>query len=586
MCGIFGYVGDERSVPGTVGVALKSLEYRGYDSWGMVWQAARSLHSVKKTGKVPTSFTFEAASRIAIGHTRWATHGGVTDANAHPHLDSSGRLAVVHNGIVENALELRANLLPLPRFASETDTEVIAHLLGQRVEAGSSIVEAMCAIFPLLSGQNAVIAIDQQEEVIAAAMNVSPLVIGTSGTGSYISSDPFALAGKAKTMIVAPNDAVMRLGPDGISAFTYLGESMPLPDPHPVPDASSDELGGYRHFMEKEMAEQPAVLESQVADPGPTLLLGGLVREASTVVLTGCGSAYFASRIGASWLATLPGIRALAVAASEFDEVVPFLDSRTLVVAVTQSGETADILEAMRTARAHGTTVATLVNVEHSSAVRIADHVIPIRAGRERSVLATKSMVAMLGRLLAATTGCTAGMRLKAGSNADAGQAIANLSCDAQFEQFVERTSRVIAASDHVYVIGKGTGHGVAQEAALKIKEASYVHAEAFSAGELKHGAIALIESGTPCLVFGTDARYRVDTGSSAQELRSRGGYTIGVGQVPGGGVEDVLALPDLGPANPLVHVFVAQQIAYRTALLRNLDPDYPRNLAKSVTVK
>jgi glucosamine--fructose-6-phosphate aminotransferase (isomerizing) len=182
MCGVFGFVGAEQSVPQTVGVALKSLEYRGYDSWGIVWRDAGRLKTVKHTGKVPTSFTFDAISRIAVGHTRWATHGGVTEANAHPHLDASGRIAIVHNGIIENASELRLLLDPLIAFASQTDSEVVAHLLGAEVRLGHSITEALRRVFPLLQGQNAVVAIDQETEVIAAAMNVSPLVIGMGGT--------------------------------------------------------------------------------------------------------------------------------------------------------------------------------------------------------------------------------------------------------------------------------------------------------------------------------------------------------------------------------------------------------------------
>lgn len=586
MCGIFGFVGEARSVPGTVGVALKSLEYRGYDSWGMVWQAPERLETVKKTGKVPTSFTFDAMSRIALGHTRWATHGGVTDANAHPHLDATGRIAIVHNGIVENARELRLMLARAPVFASETDSEVIAHLLGERVALGDNLVQALCAILPLLVGQNAVIAIDQHEEVIAAAMNVSPLVIGTNDQGSFISSDPFALAGKAASMIVVPNEAVVRLGPDGITAFSYAGNRIPLPDAHPVPDASIDELDGHAHFMAREMAEQPAVLLAQLEDVASARQLGSLMRDASHVVLTGCGSAYYAARTSSTWLTTLAGVRALSVPASEFDDVAPYLDTGSLVVAVTQSGETADILEAMRTARAHGAKIATVVNVEHSSAARFADHVIPLLAGRERSVLATKSMTAMLARLLAATGVCTGTEPSILRRLRDAASTIAELSDSAGFDAAVNRIARIVANAEHVYVIGKGIGLGVAQEAALKIKEASYVHAEAFAAGELKHGAIALIEDGSPCLVFNPDSRFVADCGSSAHELRSRGGYTIGIGMEPGNGFCDAIAIANHGPSSAIVQVFVAQRIAYRTALLRNLDPDYPRNLAKSVTVK
>jgi glucosamine--fructose-6-phosphate aminotransferase (isomerizing) len=586
MCGIFGYVGIEQSVPQMVGTALKSLEYRGYDSWGIVWQESDRLKTVKRIGRVPTTFTFEAMSRIAVGHTRWATHGGVTDANAHPHLDSTGRIAIVHNGIIENNAELRASLSGSPTFASETDSETVAHLLGERVAEGETIVEALSAVFPMLHGQNAVIAIDQHEEVIAAAMNVSPLVIGAGEQGAFIASDPFALFGKAETMVIAPNHAVVRLDASGVKAFSYDGRELPLPNSHPVPDVSPDELGDHSHFMAKEMAEQPSMLRAQTMDEATVIRLSERIGAANHVILTGCGSAHYAARIGASWLTAISGKRTIAVAASEFDEVSPFLDDQTLVIAITQSGETADILEAMRSAKTYGCPVVALVNVMHSSAARLADDVFPIMAGRERSVLATKSMIAMLARLLSAATRLRPAEAGASGMLPELAQAMDDLSGSPAFAEFVSNVSKVIARSEHVYIIGKGEGYGVAQEAALKIKEASYVHAEAFAAGELKHGAIALIEPGTPCVVFATDRRFQTDTRSSAQELKSRGGYTIGIGLDIGVGAQTKLVLPDLGPANPLLHVFVAQHIAFSVALLRNLDPDYPRNLAKSVTVK
>ena len=586
MCGIFGYVGIEQSVPQIVGTALKSLEYRGYDSWGIVWQESDRLKTVKRIGRVPTTFTFEAMSRIAVGHTRWATHGGVTDANAHPHLDSTGRIGIVHNGIIENDAELRASLSGSPIFASETDSETVAHLLGERVAEGETIVEALSAVFPMLHGQNAVIAIDQREEVIAAAMNVSPLVIGAGEQGAFIASDPFALVGKAETMVIAPNNAVVRLDARGVTAFSYDGRELPLPNSHPVPDVSPDELGDHSHFMAKEMAEQPSMLRAQTMDEATVVRLSERIEAANHVILTGCGSAYYAARIGASWLTTISGKRTIAVAASEFDEVSPFLDDQTLVIAITQSGETADILEAMRSAKTYGCPVVTLVNVMHSSAARLADDVFPIMAGRERSVLATKSMIAMLARLLSAATRLRPTEVGASGMLPELAQAMDDLSGSPAFAEFVSNVSKVIAQSEHVYIIGKGEGYGVAQEAALKIKEASYVHAEAFAAGELKHGAIALVEPGTPCVVFATDRRFQTDTRSSAQELKSRGGYTIGIGLDIGVGAQTKLVLPDLGPANALLQVFVVQHIAFNVALLRNLDPDYPRNLAKSVTVK
>ncbi len=586
MCGVFGFVGTEQSVPRSVGVALKSLEYRGYDSWGMVWREGDSLRTVKQTGKVPGTFAFEAVSRIAVGHTRWATHGGVTEDNAHPHFDSDGRVAIVHNGIIENATSLRTLLPTAVRFKSQTDSEVVAHLLGLEVRRGHSIGEALRRVFPLLEGQNAIVAIDQQSEVIVAAMNVSPLVIGIGDQGTCISSDPFALAGRATTMIVAPREAVIELTEDEIRAISFDGISIPLPDPFPVPDVSADELGPHSTFMAKEMSEQPHVLRWLSTNNTGVEELSALIEQSDTVLFTGCGSAFFASRLGAAWLGRLASRPALAVQASEMADHRSFLGPRTLVCAVTQSGETADVLEAMTMGRSAGATVAAITNVEHSSAARFADLVVPLGAGRERSVLATKSMTAMLGRMLS-TAFCVGG---KSESSISALQTAAHgieeLSTSDDFQNFLGAATDAISRSQHAYVIGRGDGFAVAQEAALKIKESSYIHAEAFAAGELKHGAIALIEPGSPCLLFTTDHLQARDTASSAQEVRSRGGYTIGVGP----GFEEVadirLEVPLDGPPLAIVEVYVAQSLALSLALERNLDPDYPRNLAKSVTVK
>jgi glucosamine--fructose-6-phosphate aminotransferase (isomerizing) len=495
-------------------------------------------------------------------------------------------VAIVHNGIIENAPALRAILRSAPAFASETDSEIVAHMLGEHLAEGGSIVDAMRTVFPLLEGQNAIIAIDQRDESIAAAMNVSPLVIGLGDQGAFISSDPFALVGKASEMVIAPNDAVVQLDARCVRAFGYDGQELPLPDRHPVPDLSPDELGSHSHFMTKEMAEQPDVLRSQAADPETGTRLAAHIQGADQVILTGCGSAFYAARIGSTWLTTLAGKRAMAVAASEFEDLAPFLTPQTLVIAITQSGETADILEAMRTAKNAGCPVVTVVNVTHSSAARLADDVVPILAGRERSVLATKSLLAMLGRLLDATMRLC-GSREGAGpSLTEVANTIERLSGSDDLATAIENISDRIAASEHVYIIGKGDGYGVAQEAALKIKEASYVHAEAFAAGELKHGAIALIEPGVPCIGFATEARFVTDTGSSMQELRSRGGYTIGIGIGDDTAACTHLAMADLGPANVLAQIYIAQRIAFEVAKRRHVDPDYPRNLAKSVTVK
>ncbi|MBA2246547.1 MAG: glutamine--fructose-6-phosphate transaminase (isomerizing) [Chloroflexia bacterium] len=586
MCGIFGYVGPRRDVAATVGSALRALEYRGYDSWGMVWRGKTGLRSVKEVGRVPTGFAFDDSSGLAVGHTRWATHGEVTTANAHPHLDCLGRIAVVHNGIVENAPALKRSLRSSHIFMSETDSEVIVHLLEEQVNAGATLLTALRRVFPRLEGQNAVIAIDQRNDEIVGVMNVSPLVIGMGTQSTYIASDPYVLGGMANQMTVVPNHAFVRLMNDTIEMVDASGAALDAPAFEPVPSQTEEKLGAHPHYMAKEMSEQPDMLDAQLEHDGVGTRLAERLGSADTVVLTGCGSAYFAARIGASWLTGMAGKRAIPVPASEFMDLAPFIGASSRVLGISQSGETADLLHALRTARELQSPTTALVNVMHSSAVRLAGEAIPLDAGRERSVLATKSLLAMLGRLLVAA-GTVAGRRSEAETAVrDAANAIRTLLASESFHDDIERVVAVLAARPSILVIGNGVGVGVAQETALKLKEASYIHAEAFAAGELKHGAIALVEQGTPCLVFASDPELTTDMESAAQELKSRGGHTVGIGFNEEAGLSDSLKVPSAGMGTPLVHVFVAQSLAYRLAIHKGLDPDFPRNLAKSVTVR
>jgi len=586
MCGIFGYVGERHDVAATVGSALRTLEYRGYDSWGIVWQQGETLRTVKKTGRVPATLPLVEMSSLAVGHTRWATHGGVTEANAHPHLDCTGRVAIVHNGIVENAAVLRDSLDRHHRITSETDSEIIAHLLEERLVTNATLLDAVREVFPLLQGSNAVIALDQHGNEIVAVMNISPLVIGIGARGAYIASDPYALSGQADHMIVVPQGSIVRLHGGEVEVYDREGGRGHLPASEPVPSAVDEHLGAYHHYMAKEMADQSAILAHQAQQESIDCELSDLIRNSDQVFLTGCGSALFAARIGASWLGRALRKPATAVAASDFSEIIHFLRPDSLVLGLSQSGETADLLEALRSAQEAGTRTAAIVNVMHSTAARMVDHVFPLDAGRERSVLATKSFTAMLGRMLAAIDSGSGDGSGSASLLMDASRAIDYLHHSASFSARIDTVAERFARTRHILVIGKGHGVGVAQEAALKIKEASYVHAEAFTAGELKHGAIALVEPGTPCLMLASDDRFGSDIESTGQELRSRGAYTVSIGLSAGDAPHDTIPVPDAGAATPIVHAYVAQHLAYRMAVLRGLDPDYPRNLAKSVTVK
>lgn len=586
MCGIFGFVGDHHDVCATLLPALRSLEYRGYDSWGLVWDQTDGLGILKQTGRVPKLVPLDARSQLAMGHTRWATHGGVTKANAHPHIDCTGRIAIVHNGVIENAETLRAALGPLHRMSSETDSEIVVHMLEDRIAAGHSVLHALMDIFPRLEGQNAIIALDHREKQIAAVMNVSPLLVGTGPRGTYIASDPFALWGSATSMTVIPGNAYVQIDGSTVQTFDLEGRPISGISSQPVPIPENDPLGNYDHYMAKEMAEQSPLLRTQAVNTGIRHTVATMLRESGTIVLTGCGSALIAARLGATWFGERAGLQAVTVEASEFRTILPFVNQQCTVVALSQSGETADVLSALQLARRRGARTVGLINVQHSTAARTVDQVLPLGCGRERSVLATKSFTAMLGELLALATILAGEPDVAADALIKAADAITRLDADPGYQASVRRVATLLAVHRSVLAIGRGTGLPIALELALKCKEASYIQAEAFAAGELKHGAIALVEDGLPCLVILDSANTRKDLQTSATELSSRGACTIGVGHDVGPTFDEGIELPDVGVGMPLLLSHVAHQIGYHLAVTKGLDPDYPRNLAKSVTVK
>lgn len=590
MCGVFGFTGADHDVSATVGGALRALEYRGYDSWGVSWMTGDRLSTRKRTGRLTVEGLPSERTSAAIGHTRWATHGGVTDANAHPHADCSGRFSVVHNGIIENADDLRRGLERRHELRSTTDSEVVPHLLEDALGTGGDLAQAVRRVFAQLEGNNAIVVLDGESGQIYAICKGSPLLVAEGDLGSYIASDVIAFNRLATRMSPIPDQTLTRLATHGVGIQQASTGAWTRPMMIPVAHRENDALGSFSHFTEKEIVEQPAVIERLCRDQDDTATLAGEIRSAKIVILTGCGSAYFAARMGAAWISRTGGTPALAVPASEFSEMAPFLDETSLVIALSQSGETADVIDAIGLARHHGSRVQAIVNVPYSAVARMTDHIYPLHAGIEQSVLATKSLIAMATRLYLAA-GALAGDAEPAAETAHTVAAmLARLSEHQSLGAQITSIAELLAEHEHVFMIGNGIGSVVAQEAALKLKEASYVHAEAFAAGELKHGSIALIEDGTPCLIFAGDTGTMGTSGSrlatTSHELRSRGAYTIGVGMPASAEFNEVIVLPDGKECAPMVQLYVAQMLAYRTAVIRGLNPDRPRNLAKSVTVR
>jgi glucosamine--fructose-6-phosphate aminotransferase (isomerizing) len=599
MCGMFGYVGARPDAPQLVLAGLKKLEYRGYDSWGV---AARQNGSVparllvdKRTGKIGRASTALPESKAALGHTRWATHGGVTEANAHPHLDCMGRLAVIHNGIVENHAELKRDLLARGHaFLSQTDTEVVAHLLEEELEHSAALIDATMRAFRRLEGLSAIAVLDREAECIAAAKNGSPLVIGHTSDGAYLASDSSALLEHTRRLTFLEDGQAALLSGDGLALYDIATGEHARPKIWDI--AWSEEradLDGFPHFMAKEMREQPAVLRKLATQGGlsDATTLARSIAQAEQVHLVGCGSAAHAARWGEYAFARIAGRRVHASVGSEFGAITDFLDSRSLVVGLSQSGETIDLVDCLNVARKHGARLAGLVNVEGSSIYRLVDLPILLSAGPECCVLATKSFTAKLGVLLMTAYAARAD-RCPAQAQAQ-GRAMLERAAD-EIESFfadgradhVRDLAQRLVDREHLYVIGRGPSYPLALEAALKIKEVTYIHAEGFAGGEMKHGAIALIEPGTPCLVLApNDETFRAII-SGAEEIKARGGYIIGISPTPSDVWDEHIPVADLGEASAIVNAIPPQVLGYELALCRGLDPDKPRNLAKSVTVK
>src|SRR5579864_4411802 len=623
MCGIFGYVGDRDEAPQLVLAGLKKLEYRGYDSWGIAARqngsaAVPRLLVEKHVGKIGQATTSLSDARAALGHTRWATHGGVTEANAHPHLDCQGRLAVIHNGIIENHTELRRELIAHGHtFKSQTDTEVVCHLLeetlrqdevvsdGESVEetVGVSLsrrpdaeslepcerlVQAVMAVFRRLDGLSAIGVLDPQLECIAAAKNGSPLVLGWGEDGNFVASDSSALLDHTRKLTFLEDGQAALVSRDHLAVYDVESSKL-IAEPRVWDitwDQEVDSFDGYPNYMAKEIAEQPLVLRRLAAERATDAQrLAQSILSASTVHLVGCGSAAHAARCGEYLFSRIATRQANCVVGSEFGYLADFLDERSLVVGLSQSGETIDLLDSMKSAHRRGARLAALVNVEGSSLYRLVDDPILLSAGPERCVLATKSFTAKLGVLLMAAYAARG--RLEAGRALleQAADEIQSILTDSRMDQ-IRALARRVAQAEHLYIIGRGPSYPMALEAALKIKEVSYLHAEGFAGGELKHGVIALIDEGTPCIVLAPNDETLRAILSGAEEIKARGGYIIGISPFASDVWDEHIPVADVGEAASIVNAVPPQVLAYELAIARGLDPDKPRNLAKSVTVK
>ncbi len=606
MCGIVGYTG-KGSALSPVLEGLRRLEYRGYDSAGiaLVVKEGAPLWIEKRAGKLGNLEEILGDkvpdSHSGIGHTRWATHGGPTDTNAHPHLDNEGKLALIHNGIIENYVELRAELEKRGHtFKSETDTESVVHLLSDARKAhNGDLAAAMREVCGQLRGSFTLLAIhsDEPGRIVGSRRN-SPLVVGVGDGENFLASDVSAFISHTKRALELGQDEVVDITATSIVVTDISGKVLPHREYEISWDASAAERGGYAHFMLKEIYEQPKAIADtligRTAGLDPEITSGIELKDITKVVIIACGTAYHAGLVGKYAIEKWADISVDVELASEYRYREPSVDAKTLIIPISQSGETMDTLMAMRYARSHGARVFSVCNTNGSTIPRESDAVLYTHAGPEIAVASTKAFTAQLIAmyLLALHLG-----RVRGTLHADLAKEIeAELAeLPAKVEQVLETVeplralTRQFKDSSSMLFLGRHVGFPTALEGALKLKELAYMHAEGFAGGELKHGPIALIDKGTPVVAImpAEGSLLAEKMASNVQEVKARGAVIIAIADAPLASADHLIRIPSTHEfLQPVLSVVPLQVIAYEMAIARGNDVDQPRNLAKSVTVE
>lgn len=593
MCGIFGYIGTNKKSAKLVLEGLKILEYRGYDSWGIAvvksQESGKKIVVKKKAGKIGDAKADDLPdSFIGLGHTRWATHGGVTDKNAHPHLDCTKTIAIVHNGIIENYLEIKKDLMEKGhKFISDTDTEVAAHLIEEYYK-GRTFIDAVRKAFLAFKGRNAIIALSAHEHSFTVVKNGSPIVLGVGSGENFIASDASALLPLTRNVIFLDDNCAASITDQKIDLYS-VGEGTPLTKSivrldWKVEDAQK---APYPHFLLKEIMEQGQTIKNTVTqDKNGIFRFADSIRNSYGSFFVGCGSAAHACREATYIFSVISKRHINFCVGSEFAYFKDYLKTGSLLIAVSQSGETADILEAVSAARKQGSKINSIVNVTGSTLARVSNNFLPLRVGPEKSVLSTKAFTGKIALfyLLAYTLEDRYQEGLK--MLIQAADVIHRLLKNDDFHVEIKKIVNRIYRKDDIYIIGRGLSYPIALEAAHKIKEASYIHAEGFAGGEPKHCEISLISKGTPCVIYAPLDETRDAILSNAMEFKARGGLIIGISPKSESVFDYWIKIPDLGIMSSVANIIPAQLMAYHLAIKRGCDPDKPRNLAKSVTVK
>jgi glucosamine--fructose-6-phosphate aminotransferase (isomerizing) len=607
MCGIVGIIGKS-PVAQRLFDGLKRLEYRGYDSAGIATVDNGVIERRRAEGKLENLARVLAAEplpgEVGIAHTRWATHGAPTVGNAHPHI--AGPVALVHNGIIENFKALRDELIADGReFVSETDTEVVAHLVAREIEGGASPQDAVAAILPRLVGAFGIAFLfrDDPDLIIGARMG-SPLTVGYGEGENYLGSDALALAPFTQRIAYLEEGDWAVLRRDRVQIFDRANQPVEREIVHSGASADRIDKGNHAHFMRKEIFEQPIVVaqtlqsyvrpfEGQVALPAFDFDLASIDR----VTIVACGTSFYAGLVAKYWFERFARVPVDIDVASEFRYREPVLEKGGLSLFISQSGETADTLAALQHARAEGQTIAVVVNVPTSSMARQADLLLPTHAGPEIGVASTKAFTCQLAVLAALATNlaCAKGRMTRDQEREIVGhlqEAPAAINAALGHDEEIAAMAHLIVPARDVLYLGRGPDYPMALEGALKLKEISYIHAEGYAAGEMKHGPIALIDDNVPVIVLAPSGPLFEKTVSNMQEVRARGGKIVlisdahGIAEA-GDGCMATIEMPQVHPLiAPLVYAVPVQLLAYHVAVLKGTDVDQPRNLAKSVTVE
>ena len=604
FCGIVGFTGNNYQSAPILLKGLQKLEYRGYDSAGLYVadQADGTDQLVKENGRVSELVKLVSEKNVkgtaGIAHTRWATHGSPSVANAHPHVSADGRFYLVHNGVIENYLELKDDYLANVTFQSDTDTEVAVQLIDKFVKEGASTFEALKKLIALLDSNSAYgfLLMDREEpERMYVAKQKSPLLIGIGADFNVVTSDAVAMLDQTHDFIELHDGEVAIVDPDNVQLFSAAGETMNREPFHLDIDATETDKGAYPFYMLKEIDEQPVVIRHLISrylpKDGQPQIGEGIVKDmraADRIYIVAAGTSYHAGLVGARLFERWSGIPTEVHVSSEFAYEQPLLSEKPFFIFLSQSGETADSREVLQNINAQGFKSLTLTNVEKSTLWREATYALPLIAGPEIAVASTKAYVAqvtveaILAYALADREQLDVDLEQELSKIAIAIQGIID-----DKEQIQAVAEEMLVPAHHAFYIGRGVDSAVVLEAALKLKEISYVQTEGFAAGELKHGTLALIEEDTPVIAMMTQPRLAGLVRGNLAETQARGAKTYTIVSQAVAKPEDDLVLPDINELlTPLVSVVPTQLLAYYTSLGRGLDVDHPRNLAKSVTVQ